>query len=263
MKGKSLQIIKHIFADIFTAAAAWVVFYIFRKVYIESIKFGQDIPIEFGRKFYFGLLLIPAFWFVLYAATGAYKDIFRKSRLKELGQTLLISLIGVIVIFFTLILDDEIISYRSYYQSFIALLGLHFSFTFFARFILVSNTVYKVHNRIIGFNTLLVGSNEAAWKIFNEMEAQQKSSGNRFVGFVMVDDKNGYSHKLLNLVPCLGNISNIKTVATVLLELIIGTSLLGSTMTNMFLLNESKSCGSYSLPCESVIMISSFPFICL
>ncbi len=211
MKGRSLQIVKHIIADLITAGAAWVSFYVFRKIYIESIKFGQDIPIEFGRKFYLGLIIIPIFWFVLYASTGAYKDVFRKSRLKELSQTFLISLIGVIFIFFTLILDDEIITYKSYYQSFLAILGLHFSITFFVRYILVTSTVYKVHNRIIGFNTLLVGSNEGAWKIFNEMESQKKSSGNKFVGFVMVDDKNGYSHKLQNTVPCLGNISHIKT----------------------------------------------------
>ncbi len=210
MQGKTLQILKHIFADIFTAAAAWIAFYIFRKVYIESVKFGQEVPIELGNKFYFGLLLVPLFWFLLYASTGAYKDVFRKSRLKELSQTLFISLIGVIVIFFTLILDDEIITYKTYYQSFLAIFTLHFLFTFFVRFVLVSRTVYKVHNRIIGFNTLLVGSNEAAWKIFNEMESQKRSYGNKFIGFVMVDDKNGYSHKLQEQVPCLGNISNIK-----------------------------------------------------
>lgn len=211
MTGRSLQIIKHIVADIVTAGIAWTAFYVFRKVYIESIKFGQEVPIEFDNKFYLGLFLILAFWVVLYASTGAYKDIFRKSRLRELGQTLLISLIGVIFIFFVLILDDEIISYKTYYQSFLAIFGFHFSFTFFVRYIIVSKTVYKVHNRIIGFNTLLVGSNEAAWKIYNEMQFQKKSSGNRFVGFVMVDDKNGYSHKLQNTIPCLGNISNIKT----------------------------------------------------
>lgn len=211
MQGKTLQILKHTIADLFSAAAAWVSFYVFRKVYIESVKFGQDIPIEFGKKFYFGLLLIPIFWMVLYASTGAYKDVFRKSRLRELGQTLLISLIGSIVIFFSLILDDEIISYRSYYQSFVALFTLHFAFTFFVRYLLVSKTVYKVHNRIIGFNTLLVGSNEGAWRIFEEMEGQKKSSGNKFVGFVMVDDKNGYSHKLQLQVPCLGNINNIRS----------------------------------------------------
>lgn len=211
MRGRSIQILKHIIADLITAAGAWIAFYVFRKVYIESIKYGEDVPIRFDNKFYLGLLLILFFWFTLYASTGSYKDIFRKSRLKELGQTLLISFIGVIVIFFVLILDDEIISYKSYYQSFLAILGFHFSLTFFARYILVSSTVYKVHNRIIGFNTLLVGSNEAAWKIYNEMESQEKSSGNRFIGFVMVDDKNGYSHRLQNTVPCLGNISNIKT----------------------------------------------------
>ena len=171
----------------------------------------MEVPIEFGKKFYLGLLIIPLFWIFLYASTGAYKDIFHKSRLKELGQTLLISLIGSIIIFFMLILDDEIITYKSYYQLFLVNFSLHFSFTFFLRYILVSNTVYKVHNRIIGFNTLLVGSNEVAWKIFNEIEGQKRSSGNWFIGFVMVDDKNGYSHKLQNQVPCLGNIGNIKS----------------------------------------------------
>ncbi|MBI3502759.1 MAG: sugar transferase [Bacteroidetes bacterium] len=211
MRDKTLQILKHIVADLFTAGAAWTAFYFFRKVYIESAKYHQHIPIEFGKKFYLGLLIIPFFWFALYASTGAYKDVYRKSRLKELGQTLLISLIGVIVIFFTLILDDEIITYKTYYESFLAIFSLHFLFTFSVRFLLVSNTVHKVHNRIIGFNTLLVGSNEEAWKIFNEMESQKKSSGNKFIGFVMVDDKNGYSHKLQQKVSCLGNINNIQS----------------------------------------------------
>lgn len=211
MQGKSLQILKHIIADLVTAASAWTLFYIFRKVYIERIKYGHEVPIEFGQKFFFGLVLVSVFWLLLYAATGAYNDVFRKSRLKELGQTLLISLIGIIIIFFTLILDDEIINYKSYYQSFLAVFTLHFVLAFFARFILVSNTVYKVHNRIISFNTLLVGSNEVAWKIFQEIELQKKSSGNKFIGFVMVDDKNGYSHKLQMQIPCMGNINNIKS----------------------------------------------------
>jgi exopolysaccharide biosynthesis polyprenyl glycosylphosphotransferase len=210
MKAKSLQIFKHIIADILSAGLAWFAFFVYRKVYIESIKYGKKIPIEFGDRFSWGLFLITLFWVVLYASTGSYKDVFRKSRLKELGQTVLISLIGVIVIFFFLILDDEIISYRSYYQSFLVILGLHFFITFIFRYILVTNTVYKVHNRIIGFNTLLIGSNEAAWRIFNEMEAQVKSSGNKFIGFVRVDNRNGYSHKLQDLLPCLGSISNIK-----------------------------------------------------
>lgn len=211
-RARTFQILKHISADLLCAAAAWVLFYIFRKVFIESIKFGEPVPIELGKQFYQALFFIPVFWFILYASTGAYKDIFRKSRLKELGQTLWISFIGVFIIFFALILDDEIITYKTYYQSFAVIFGLHFTLTFLVRYILVSRTVYKVHNRIIGFNTLLVGSNESAWKIFEEMESQKKSSGNRFIGFAMVDDKNGYSEQLQRQIPCLGNIGNLQDI---------------------------------------------------
>lgn len=214
MRKKSLQILTHIVADYLTAAAAWSLFYVFRKIYIESVKFGQPVPFEFGSKFYEGLVVIPVFWLALYAATGSYRDIFRKSRLKELGQTLLLSFIGCIVIFFTLILDDTVITYKTYYESFSAVFVLHFFLTSFARLILVSRTVHKVHNRIIGFNTLLVGSNEAAWKIFQEMESQKKSSGNKFVGFVMVDSTNGFSHQLQDKLSCLGNVSAIKKSIT-------------------------------------------------
>lgn len=209
MPRKNLQIALHLGADIISAVLAWILFYLFRKRYIESIKYGQDIPIDAGANFYYGLIFISVFWIILYASTGYYKDVFHKSRLKELGQTLFISLLGTVIIFFILILDDDIISYRSYYQSFLALFTLHFASTFILRLLLVSRTVYKVHNRIIGFNTLLVGSNEAAWKIFREMQGQKRSSGNRFVGFVMVDDKNGYSHDLQHEIPCLGSIGDI------------------------------------------------------
>ena len=130
MQGKSLQILKHIVADLVAASLAWALFYTFRKVYIERIKFGHAIPIEFGQKFFFGLVLVCVFWLLLYAATGSYNDVFRKSRLKELGQTLFISVIGIIIIFFTLILDDEIINYKSYYESFLAIFSLHFILTF-------------------------------------------------------------------------------------------------------------------------------------
>jgi exopolysaccharide biosynthesis polyprenyl glycosylphosphotransferase len=204
------QILKHVIADFLSAAAAWVAFYVFRKIYIERVKFGHDIPIEFGSSFYWGLAAISVFWLLLYLFMGAYRDVFHKFRLRELSHTFIISLIGCILIFFVLLLDDTIVSYKSYYQLFAANFLFHFSFTFFLRYVLVSQTVYKVHNRIIGFNTLIIGSNEAAWKIFTEIESQKKSFGNKLIGFVKVDDKNGYSNTLKNKIPCLGDIRSIK-----------------------------------------------------
>ncbi len=105
---KPLQTLKYLFFDLLSAAGAWSLFFVFRKAFIESNKFGEKVPIEFSNKFYLGLIIVPLFWLSLYAIQGTYSNIYRKSRLKELGQTLLTTLIGVVVIFFALILDDEI-----------------------------------------------------------------------------------------------------------------------------------------------------------
>src|SRR5580693_45936 len=105
---KHLQVLKYLIADIIAAAGAWTLFYIYRKVYIEPEKFHKQIPIVFDEKFYRALFFIPAFWLLFYYLTGVYKNIYRKSRLKEIGQTLLLSIIGVLIIFFTLLLDDEV-----------------------------------------------------------------------------------------------------------------------------------------------------------
>lgn len=209
---KKLQVLKYLIADLFSATTAWTLFYIFRKLYIEPEKFGKPIPLEFDNRFFWGLFLIPFFWLSTYFLSGEYKNIYRKSRLKELGQTFLTSLIGVIIIFFVLILDDEVVSYKTYYQSILVLFLLHFGLTASLRFILSSITNHRIHNRIIGFNTLLVGSNENALNLFNELQGQRKSSGNKFVGFIHVDEKNGYSHELNKHLKHLGELSHLKEI---------------------------------------------------
>lgn len=185
---KRRQILLHATTDFFAAQIAWTIFYFLRKVLIDSQKYGPDLLIETNIQFYKGLLFVPLFWLILYIVFGTYTDIFRRSRLKELGQTLLTTLIGTIIIFFALLLDDTVVSYINYYQSFILLFTVHFSITFIPRFILSTNIVKKVHNRIIGFNTVIVGSNEKALQLLKEEQSRKVSSGNKFVGFVHVDN---------------------------------------------------------------------------
>jgi len=209
---KKLQTFKYLFADFSTATVAWTLFYAFRKLYIETEKFGAPVPLVFDAQFLWGLIFIPFFWLLIYYLTGTYKDVYRKSRLREIGQTLLISIIGVLIIFFTLLLDDEIGSYKSYYQSILALFILHFGLTSTFRFILSSITNYRIHNRIIGFNTILVGSNANALRLYTETENQRKSSGNKFIGFVHIDNKNGYSQELNKNIPHLGELSDLKNL---------------------------------------------------
>ena len=184
---KRAQVAKYVVADLVSAAVAWTLFYLFRKLYMEPAKFHHSVPVAFDTNYWSGLVLIPVFWCGLYVVIGGYSDILRRFRIKELGQTLLISFIGTLVIFFVLLLDDTVANFRYYYRSFGVLFGLHFLLNFILRFILTSRTVRRVHGREIGFNTLLVGGNERAVAIHQEIENMPKSPGNRFIGFVSVN----------------------------------------------------------------------------
>ena len=203
------QVAKYIIADVMSAALAWVLFYFFRKKFIEPFKFGYDIPFHFDERFYYGLILIPLFWVALYALFGMYKNIYRRHRLRELGQVLLASITGVIVLFFLVLLDDEIASYMYYYKSLMVLFLLHFTLTFTLRIILTTQSVKRIHKRKIGFNTVLIGGNEEALNVYREMENMIPSPGFKFVGYVSV---NGKDHLLQEELPWLGKFGEINRV---------------------------------------------------
>jgi exopolysaccharide biosynthesis polyprenyl glycosylphosphotransferase len=209
---KTLQVGKYIFFDVLAALIAWTSFYGFRKLIIETEKYGVPIPLNFDKKFFLGLFSITIFWFTLYAITGTYRSIYKKSRLKEFGQTFVITSFGVLIIFFALLLNDVILSYKTYYESILVLFGLHFTLTALFRLILSSITNNKIHRRIIGFNTILIGSNENAHKLYVEMESQKRSWGNLFVGFVHVDERNGFSGQLEKKLPHLGEIEEVRRI---------------------------------------------------
>lgn len=186
MKNKLLQSLKYLFFDALAAAIAWALFFYYRTVIVEGNVFFQN------NTFYLGISTITTGWVLFYALLGNYKNIYRKSRLKELGQTFITSLLGVTVLFFIILIDDLIPNYKQYYISLLVLFSLHFSITAFFRLILSSITAYRIHHKQIGFNTLIVGSNEKAVVLFKDLKNEVKSSGHKIIGFLNVDEKAHY-----------------------------------------------------------------------
>ncbi|MGE0089392.1 MAG: sugar transferase [Bacteroidales bacterium] len=207
---KTLHTLKYIAFDLLSAILSWTAFYSYRKLFIETQKFGYKIPVELTSRFYFGIIIIPLFWILLYYLSGYYKDIYRKSRLKELGQTLFTTLFGVTIIFFTSLLDDEIVSYQNYYRLFFTLLIIHFVATYLPRLIITTQTSNKIHKRIYGFNTIIIGDNKKAVEIYKNIENQIESTGNKFIGFINLSNKDNYL--LEKYIPNLGSINQINRI---------------------------------------------------
>lgn len=192
-----------ILGDYLTAALSWGMFYYYRKTEIEGEQF------ELNSTFFYGIFGIPVLWILFYAIQGSYLDIRKVYRVKVLSNTLFATIFGSIVLFFVLLIDDEVNTYKNYYQSLLILSLLHFSFTFFVRIIFTSILVRRIHSRKDGFKTLLIGGSEKAIAIYSEIENSTKSSGNLFVGFVNL---NGIDKVLEQKIPYLGHINNIDEI---------------------------------------------------
>lgn len=168
---KTKRTLTYIVSDWLTAAVSWLLFFIYRKEFIEPRKFGYNIPVEFDWNFYSGMLVIPLLWLLLYALTGSYHEVYRKSRLRELIRTFNTAVIGVLLLFFVFLLDDAVSSYKTYYQSVITLFGIHFLLTFIFRYIWVFQQRRWIAKRLIGFNTLIIGNAGKALELVKELES--------------------------------------------------------------------------------------------
>ena len=207
---KKIQILKYVLFDYFSALIAWAGLFMYRKFSIEHSSFDDVNAVFQDANLWRGIILLPIFWVAFYAMQGTYRDVYRKSRLKELQNTVIASIFGIIVIFFVLLLDDNIDSYRYYYFSFLVLFILHFSLTYICRLIITSRTVHRVHARKIGFNTLLIGSKDNAYKIYKEIDNQETYSGNFFVGFVTVNGT--VNEELKTVMPNLGSFNDLNRI---------------------------------------------------
>ena len=200
---KPLQTLKYILNDYISAALAWALFFMYRKnAYSTDYSSLREITIDDSR-FIIGMAIIPLLWLVLYFVMGNYKSVFRKTRVKELGTTFLSSIIGVGILFLSVIIDDYVNSTTDLIEYVGILFLLHFGITTFFRMTLTTVMVNKIHKGIIGFNTLIIGGNGNATAIYNDIMDQTISSGNKFIGFVNVNDAKSY--KLANHLPKLGH----------------------------------------------------------
>ena len=194
-------------ADFLTATLAWACFFLYRKRV-------EGIPVDFSvlkdPNFFYGIILIPVGWSLFYAIFDQNRDIYRLSRLATLTRTLFLSFFGVLFLFFTLILDDFVFNYRTYYSSFFTLFFLHFSLTATARMILLTKASRRLKRGEVTFNTLMIGGNQNALELYQDITNQKKGLGNKFLGFI---DTNGVREKVLEAhLPELGRISDLAQV---------------------------------------------------
>jgi len=194
--------------DIISAAIAWTIFYILRKQNeVPGISYKEIFE---DNRLYTGLLLTPVFWFLLYLIFDKYKDIYRYSRLDVVKRTLIISFFGSILLFFTVIVDDVVLSNKTYLISFVRIFFLQFIVTSIFRMIILTIANRRLRSGKVSYRTLIIGGDKNGLDLYEDIANRPYSLGHKFVGFI---DSNGTSINLLSgNLPNLGKLENLHQV---------------------------------------------------
>lgn len=189
------------------AMLAWALFFAWRKMSegADPWKAAQSDP-----NFFLGILIVPTGWVLLYAIYDHYLDIYRLSRLQTLSRNFFLSFFGVVFLFFALVLDDVVRDYHSYYRSFLVLFCFHFLLTSTSRMILLTRASRRLKAGKITFNTLIIGGNQNALDLYNDIISRPKGLGYRFIGYL--DTNGGQEQPLAAFLPRVGNIPDLADV---------------------------------------------------
>jgi polysaccharide biosynthesis protein PslA len=186
----------YLLSDYIAAVLAWMVLYFSRRYFLHE-AITVDNRLVLNDRFWWGITLIPVAWILFYSLVGSYHSLYRKSRLNEFGITFLVCLIGSTVIFFVVVINDPQTIYTYYYKALLVYIVSQLLFTWVGRSIILDMVRRQLTRGTVRFNTLLVGGNSVAEKIYRDTREGLQNAGYYYTGYVCAGhDGNGIGQYL-------------------------------------------------------------------
>lgn len=188
-------------ADYFSALCAWFGFLFYRKNAAHPITYDYFVHQLTLKDALMCLLIVPFVWILLHMFSGAYFNLYRKSRLIEIYRTIIITLLGALCIYFVVIIDDETVDVGYFYRSFFVYFIIQFMLTSLGRIFVLRSVKSNINHEKFGHNTLMIGGNQQAIACYREIVENEVKLGYFFKGFVYADKsgQNGMSQYLKKL----------------------------------------------------------------
>ena len=88
------------------------------------------------------------------------------------------------------VLSDTVDDVSGYFTAFFRLFLLHFSITAFVRMIILTMASRRLKSGKITYTTIIIGGNQKAFELYEDIRTRKKSLGNSLIGFIE-SEKNG------------------------------------------------------------------------
>ena len=206
-KTHTVPVYWYILSDYITALLSAIIFHFSRRVLLSEPVF-VDGHLLLTQRFWLGTSTIPLGWIILYTLVGSYGSLYLKSRLTEASNTFVYCLIGCTIIFFAIVINDPVKDYHYFYKTYFIFLFSHFVLTLSGRVFILNIVREQVAKGKIVFNTLLVGCDSVATKIYKDSKDGLSLSGYRYSGYVT--NPNQQNNGISKYLPQLGNSDEIE-----------------------------------------------------
>ncbi|MDR1792809.1 MAG: sugar transferase [Bacteroidales bacterium] len=204
----------YVLTDAIAMLLAWICFFSYRK--FTELHIPDSEILEFivqDWKFYIGSFMVTACWLIFYTFSGLYRQVWKKSRIKEVSDTFIYVLLGSVVLFFAVILDDNIILYTDYFRLFFALFLLNFIWAIAGRLLFLTCIRRQILKFKIKFNTVIIGTIDSISTLYPVLSDKRYLFGNDFIGYISaVQNEQNLSENSTLKLPCLGDYTQIENI---------------------------------------------------
>ena len=171
------QLCKYLTADLLASAAGWLAFNVYRYHMLGYAHFPSLKAYLTWRDIVVGQVLGPLLWVALFALSGYYSHCLLKSRVEELKTTLSTVLVGTVVFFFAIVLNDLPTSPDYYFHLLGVMWCTEFGAVYLMRVLITSYASRRVHDGRWGYNTLVIGTGSNARRLLAEMAGKRQKLG--------------------------------------------------------------------------------------
>ena len=186
MISETRQRIKYVIGDYISTNIAWLLFNIVRFYFLDknTEEYGSLSSFLNSQQLVIGQIVIPLIMIIIFYLSGYYNKVFLKSRLQEIINTFSTSFIGMIIIYFIILINDQIDNRFGNYELMTILIIFMFGTTYLTRFIITQIATHNIHNRKWAFNTVIIGTSQSAINLEEKLRPSKKSMGFNIIGYI-------------------------------------------------------------------------------
>lgn len=195
-------------ADFLASMLAWYTFFWIRtgSGWFESVQTAAPATVHIPA------ILISIYWVGFFAFFGLYRELYLQGRFDEVTSVFKISLLGMLVLFFLLFMDDlgwNASNLKTAKVKTAVYWMAQFSWVALGRIIVRTRQKWRVKRGIGLHRTLLVGTGTSAYHVFDNLR-RNSVLGLQLVGIVR--EKNDAEPAWENTLPVMGNLGDIREI---------------------------------------------------